>query len=182
MFCATFIFQTRSSAVLEEKFMWVIYITILILVIIIGICSFFLHFYNKRDLGKKFFEDSEKPYNKKAPEMYYHKQRMFRLSYGFFIGVHYFLVIMSVSLTTVTIYMVMDKKLALYIRIIVSVMASITTTLQTILRFDKVAEGYICAMRIIEQAILEYEEVESNGLDILLQANIEAERVIHNMY
>lgn len=37
-------------------------------------------------------------------------------------------------------------------------------------------------MWIIEQAILEYEEVESNGLDILLQVNIEAERVIHNMY
>lgn len=78
--------------------------------------------------------------------------------------------------------MVMDEKLALYIRMIVSVMAAITTTLQTILRFDKVSEGYICAMRIIEQAILEYEEVEDNTLEVLLQANKEAEQVIHNMY
>ena len=162
--------------------MWVIYVTALIVVIIVAICIFFWHFYKEKEVGKKFFEDSEKPYGKKAPEMYYHKQRMYRLSYGFFIGVHYLLVVMSVILTTVTIYMVMDEKLALYIRMIVSVMAAITTTLQTILRFDKVSEGYICAMRIIEQAILEYEEVEDNTLEVLLQANKEAEQVIHNMY
>lgn len=111
-------------------------------------------------MGKKFFEESEKPYKKKAPEMYYHKQRMFRICYGFFIGVHYFLVVASISFTTITIYMVMDEDLSLFIRIFVSVMATITTTLQTILRFDKVGEGYICAMRIIEQAILEYEDIE----------------------
>lgn len=161
--------------------MWVIFVTILITIIVIAICLFFWNFYRRKDVGKKFFEDSEKPYNKKAPEMYYHKQRMYRLCYGFFIGVHYLLVVMSVSLTSVTIYMVMDEKLALLIRIIVSVMAAITTTLQTILRFDKVGEGYICAMRILEQAILEYEQVESNGLEVLLKANIEAEQIIHNM-
>ena len=153
----------------------------LITIIVIAICLFFWNFYRRKDVGKKFFEDSEKPYNKKAPEMYYHKQRMYRLCYGFFIGVHYLLVVMSVSLTSVTIYMVMDEKLELHIRIIVSVMAAITTTLQTILRFDKVGEGYICAMRILEQAILEYEQVESNGLEVLLKANIEAEQIIHNM-
>ena len=161
--------------------MWVVFVTILITVIVIAICLFFWNFYRRKDVGKKFFEDSEKPYNKKAPEMYYHKQRMYRLCYGFFIGVHYLLVVMSVSLTSVTIYMVMDEKLELHIRIIVSVMAAITTTLQTILRFDKVGEGYICAMRILEQAILEYEQVESNGLEVLLKANIEAEQLIHNM-
>ena len=161
--------------------MWVIFVTILITIIVIAICLFFWNFYRRKDVGKKFFEDSEKPYNKKAPEMYYHKQRMYRLCYGFFIGVHYLLVVMSVSLTSVTIYMVMDEELALLIRIIVSVMAAITTTLQTILRFDKVGEGYICAMRILEQAILEYEQVESNGLEVLLKANIEAEQIIHNM-
>lgn len=78
--------------------------------------------------------------------------------------------------------MVMDDKLNLYIRIFVSVVAAITTTLQTILRFDKVGEGYICAMRIIEQAILEYENRESTTLDVLLKANIKAEETIHNMY
>lgn len=30
------------------------------------------------------------------------------------------------------------------------------------------------------EAILEYENIEDNGLDILLQANIEAEQIIHN--
>ena len=36
--------------------------------IVIAICGFFLHFYSKKELGKKFFEDSEKPFKKKAPE------------------------------------------------------------------------------------------------------------------
>lgn len=76
----------------------------------------------------------------------------------------------------------MDTELNLYIRIFISVMASITTTLQTILRFDKVGEGYICAMRIIEQAILEYEDKKSATLEVLLQANIKAEEIIHNMH
>lgn len=162
--------------------MWVIVVCVFVVEIVIGILLFFTHFYHKKELGKKFFEDSEKPFNKKAPEMYYHKQRMFRLCYGFFIGVHYLLVVMSVSFSSVTIYMVMDDKLNLYIRIFVSVVAAITTTLQTILRFDKVGEGYICAMRIIEQAILEYENRESTTLDVLLKANIKAEETIHNMY
>ena len=48
------------------------------------------------------------------------------------------------------------------------VMPTITTTLQTILRFDKVGEEYICAMRIIEQAILEYEDIEGMELSVLL--------------
>ena len=162
--------------------MWVIFVGVLVVGIVISICLFFLHFYHQKDLGKKFFENSEKPFNKKAPEMYYHKQRMFRLCYGFFIGVHYFLVVSSISFTSITIYMVMDNNLDLFIRISISVMAAITTTLQTVLRFDKVGEGYICAMRNIEQAILEYEERRDTDLDVLLQANIEAEQVIHNMH
>lgn len=162
--------------------MWVVVVGAFVTGIVIGILLFFTHFYHKKDLGKKFFEDSEKPYNKKAPAMYYHKQRMFRLCYGFFIGVHYLLVVMSISFTSVTIYMVMDEQLDLYIRIFISVMAAITTTLQTILRFDKVGEGYICGMRIIEQAILEYEDKENSTLEVLLEANIKAEEIIHNMH
>ena len=162
--------------------MWTIVVSVFVTLVVIGILLFFTHFYHNKDVGKKFFEDSEKPFNKKAPEMYYQKQRMYRLCYGFFIGIHYLLVVMSVSFSSITIYMVMDEKLNLSIRIFISVMATITTTLQTILRFDKVAEGYICAMRTLEQAILEYENIELTTLDVLLQANIKAEEVIHNMY
>lgn len=162
--------------------MWTIVVSVFVTLVVIGILLFFTHFYHNKDVGKNFFEDSEKPFNKKAPEMYYHKQRMYRLCYGFFIGIHYLLVVMSVSFSSITIYMVMDEKLNLSIRIFISVMATITTTLQTILRFDKVAEGYICAMRTLEQAILEYENIELTTLDVLLQANIKAEEVIHNMY
>ncbi len=136
--------------------MWTIVVSVFVTLVVIGILLFFTHFYHNKDVGKKFFEDSEKPFNKKAPEMYYHKQRMYRLCYGFFIGIHYLLVVMSVSFSSITIYMVMDEKFNLSIRIFISVMATITTTLQTILRFDKVAEGYICAMRTLDQAILEY--------------------------
>ncbi len=162
--------------------MWTIVVSVFVTLVVIGILLFFTHFYHNKYVEKKFFEDSEKPFNKKAPEMYYHKQRMYRLCYGFFIGIHYLLVVMSVSFSSITIYMVMDEKLNLSIRIFISVMATITTTLQTILRFDKVAERYICAMRILEQAILEYENIELTTLDVLLQANIKAEEVIHNMY
>ena len=162
--------------------MWTIVVSVFVTLVVIGILLFFTHFYHNKDVGKKFFEYSEKPFNKKAPEMYYHKQRMYRLCYGFFIGIHYLLVVMSVSFSSITIYMVMDEKLNLSIRIFISVMATITTTLQTILRFDKVAEGYICAMRTLEQAILEYENIELTTLDVLLHANIKAEEVIHNMY
>lgn len=162
--------------------MWTIVVSVFVTLVVIGILLFFTHFYHNKDVGKKFFEDSEKPFNKKAPEMYYHKQRMYRLCYGFFIGIHYLLVVMSVSFSSITIYMVMDEKFNLSIRIFISVMATITTTLQTILRFDKVAEGYICAMRTLDQAILKYENIELTTLDVSLQANIKAEEVIHNMY
>ena len=37
-------------------------------------------------------------------------------------------------------------------------------------------------MRILEQAILEYEEQESAELDVLLQANQKSEEIIHNMF
>lgn len=162
--------------------MWTIVVSVFVTLVVIGILLFFTHFYHNKDVGKKFFEDSEKPFNKRAPEMYYHKQRMYRLCYGFFIGIHYLLVVMSVSFSSITIYMVMDEKFNLSIRIFISVMATITTTLQTILRFDKVAERYICAMRTLDQAILEYENIELTTLDVSLQANIKAEEVIHNMY
>ena len=152
--------------------MWTIVVSVFVTLVVIGILLFFTHFYHNKDVGKKFFEDSEKPFNKKAPEMYYHKQRMYRLCYGFFIGIHYLLVVMSVSFSSITIYMVMDEKFNLSIRIFISVMATITTTLQTILRFDKVAERYICAMRTLDQAILEYENIELTTLDVSLQANI----------
>ena len=39
---------------------------VLVVGIVISICLFFLHFYHQKDLGKKFFENSEKPFNKKS--------------------------------------------------------------------------------------------------------------------
>lgn len=155
---------------------------VIILAIIIFVIRFFWYFYKRRNIGKDFFVESEKPFKKKAPEMYYDKQMMFRKCYGFFIGIHYILVVMSISLTTITIYMVMDTNLNNIARLTVSVLAAVSTNLQIVLRFDKVAEGYICAMRILEQAILEYEEREEETLDVLLSANIRAEETIHNLH
>lgn len=99
--------------------MWTIVVSVFVTLVVIGILLFFTHFYHNKDVGKKFFEDSEKPFNKKAPEMYYHKQRMYRLCYGFFIGIHYLLVVMSVSFSSITIYMVMDEKFNLSIIILI---------------------------------------------------------------
>lgn len=162
--------------------MWAIIVCSAIAGMFIGSIGVFLFLYRKRDIGKKFFENSEKPYGKIAPSIYYYKQRIFRFAYGFFIVIHYILMLMSVSFTSLTIYMVMDRKISLYIRIFISVMAAITTTLQITLRFEKIAEGYIRAMRILEQAILEYEHREETQLDILLIANKKAEKIIHNMF
>ena len=161
---------------------WIVFSCLIIVLIIILIIRFFWYFYKRRNIGKDFFKESEKPFGKKAPEMYYDKQMMFRKCYGFFIGVHYLLIVMSISLTTITIYMVMDSDLDIVPRLIVSVLAAVSTNLQIVLRFDKVAEGYICAMRVLEQAILEYEQEESLGLDILLQANKKSEEIIHNLF
>ncbi|MGN0405345.1 MAG: hypothetical protein ACI4F1_08995 [Bariatricus sp.] len=161
---------------------WIILSCFIIIFIIIIIIKAFWYFYKRRNIGKDFFAESEKPFGKKAPEMYYDKQMMFRKCYGFFIGVHYLLVIMSISLTTITIYMVIDTELNNIARLTVSVLAAISTNLQIVLRFDKVAEGYISAMRVLEQAILEYEERQNESLEILLQANMRAEEIIHNMH
>lgn len=45
--------------------MWAIIVCAFVAGIVIGILIFFTHFYHNKDLGKKFFEDSEKPYDKK---------------------------------------------------------------------------------------------------------------------
>ena len=75
-----------------------------------------------------------------------------------------------------------DGNLNFNLRMIVSFLAAMATIFQVILRFDKVAEGYIRAVRIMEQAILEYEQCEDADFDVLLEANRRAEEVIHNMY
>lgn len=161
---------------------WIIYTIIFLLILIFIGGKIFFKVYKNKDIGKKFFQESEKPFQKSAPNIYYDKQMLFRKYYGFFIGVHYVLVVLSISLTTITIYMVSDENLNFNLRMIVSVLAAISTTFQVILRFDKVAEGYIRAVRIMEQAILEYEQCEDADFDVLLEANRRAEEIIHNMY
>lgn len=63
---------------------WIIISCFVIILIILCIIKFFLYFYKRRNIGKDFFKESEKPFGKKAPEMYYDKQMMFRKCYGFF--------------------------------------------------------------------------------------------------
>ena len=77
--------------------------------------------------------------------------------------------------------MVSDENLNFTLRMIISVLAAMTITFQVVLRFDKVAEGYIRATRIMEQAILEYEQQQNTDFDVLLKANKQAEEIIHNM-
>ena len=49
----------------NDNKMWVAVVCAFIIGIIIGILLIFTHFYHDKDRGKKFFEDSEKPFNKK---------------------------------------------------------------------------------------------------------------------
>ncbi len=161
---------------------WISILGLAIILTFFFIIFLFCYFSKNKTIGKKFFKDNDKPFNKIAPQFYYDKQQMYRKYYGFLIGIHYFLLFSSISLTTITIYMVMDTNINETTRIAVSVLAAISTTLQSILKFDKLGEAYISAMRVIEQAILEYEEVENAQLEILLSANIKAEEIIHNIF
>ena len=51
-------FQGKFDYSEVGKIMWVIFVIGIVIGIVIAICGFFLHFYSKKDLGKKFFEDS----------------------------------------------------------------------------------------------------------------------------
>ncbi len=139
----------------------------------------FLVFWKQKGVGNDFIRYSEKPAKKVAPKVYYHKQVLYRKYYGIFIGVHIYLTLSSVILTLITVYMIMDDSLEQNTRIAVSVLAAITSVLQLTLQLGKKSEGYVLAVRILEQAILEYEQEEAD-LKKLLEANIEAEKVIHN--
>lgn len=70
--------------------MWIVAVCAFFVGIILGAFLIFMRFYHDKDCGKKFFEDSEKPFNKKAPEMYYHKQRMFRMGQGCAFIIYYY--------------------------------------------------------------------------------------------
>jgi len=160
--------------------MWMIVICIIVVAVIITIISLFIHLYKDKGKGIKFLKDCESRSGIEVPDVYYHKQRMYRYCYGFFIGVHYLLIVMSVTFSSITIWMVTDENKS--IALVVSVIAAISTTLQTVLRFDKIAEGYICAVRIMEQAILEFKHGKFPEYRELLEANKRAEEVIHNLY
>lgn len=154
-----------------------------LLIIIVGAIIYLFYRVNKdKSIGKDFMIKNSEHHPRSAPPFYFDKQQMFRKYYGFLIGIHYFLLISSISLTTLTIYMVIDTKLNDTVRVTISVLAAITTTLHTILNFEKMGSAYISAMRVIEQAILEYESAKDDDLDILLKANIKAEEIIHNIF
>ena len=56
----------------------IIYIVMIIIVIIFIGGKIFLRAYKNKDLGKKFFQESEKPFPKSALSMYYDKQMIYR--------------------------------------------------------------------------------------------------------
>ncbi len=159
---------------------WIIISVFIFFLIIVVILLVFRRFYNDKNVGRKFLFESKKPFNKIAPAIYYDKQMLFRKYYGLLILIHYFFTVMSVFLTTLTIYMVMDSELDDTLRLVVTVLAAVCTNLQMILQFDKMAEAYIVAIRILEDAIIRYEQIEETSLEVLIEANKKAEDVIHN--
>lgn len=104
--------------------------------------------------------------------------RFFALGY---LIIHYFLNIISVTTSFITVYMVMDDKTEINTQIFFLLTAAITTNLLLGLRLDKISETYAQAMRILENAILKYSIKEEEKI-LLYEANEKAEQLMGNKF
>lgn len=64
------------------------------------------------------------------------------------------------------------------VKLVISSLATITNTFQVILRFDKMAIRKLYAVRILEQAIIDFEYKDDEDYSILVEANKKAEETI----
>lgn len=104
--------------------------------------------------------------------------RYFSLLYAL---IHYFLNIVSIITSFITVYMVMAK-LEIDTQILFLLTAAITTNLVIGLRVDKIAEAYAQAMRLLEYAILKFSLEDDSKAEILYEANDKAEQCIGNKF
>lgn len=173
------IINIDNQLIIRGDFMWaLVVIGIIVFIFLLAISIYQILFKNEK-IGYEFLYNSEKIHNRTAPKLYYDKQRLYRFYYGFFIGLHYFFVIASVVFSALTITMVMDiKGVPQTVKLIISSLATITNTFQVILRFDKIAIRKLYAVRILEQAIIDFEYNDDEDYSILVEANKKAEETI----
>lgn len=121
-----------------------------------------------------------------APAPFYYKQRTFRISYGLLRALDTLLLITSLLYSAITAYLILDSTVTSTETVLCLIIATLSSTLKSTLRLDRMAVPYIEAVRILEKAILryEYEPASFNktlfGVEDLLAANEEAEALIQN--
>ena len=158
--------------------MWILYVLIAIIALTIVVLTVYLLISINKNVGKKFLKDSEK--EQKAPEFYYDKQKFLRTYYVVCMVIDYILLIISIVCSTIVIYMIMDITINLELKITISVLAAVSTTLRAIIKPDRIGHIYMKATRILENAIIEYEQGDKKKS--LIEANKEAEALIENGY
>lgn len=112
---------------------------------------------------------------------YIRKHTTFRLLFLVYSITHHLLNIISVVSAMVSIYMVLDSS-SDNIRAIILLVSAVSTNHIFGLRLDRTAAGYVEAMRILENEILNYLQCETKGLSKLQKANDEAEQYIANRF
>ena len=159
-----------------------IIIILLIAIILAILISIVLYIKNEKDIG--YFKGIASDNLLKGEMLFYIKKHtIFRLFFILYSVTHYVLNIISVIFSMVSIYMFLDDDLDPSVQAIFLLIAAISSNLSIGLRFDRIAEGYIQAMRIMENAILNYAiDQKSSGLQSLREANDKAEQYIQKYF
>lgn len=84
------------------------------------------------------------------------KHTIFRFFALFYQIAHSVLQVISVTASSITLYTVMASDVSIYTQIFFVLISTISTNMIIGFRFDKLAECYGTAMRILENAILKY--------------------------
>ena len=160
--------------------MWILTLFVGILFVTFIIAIIFFRAFKNKEHGKVLLKDSEK--TQKAPEFFYSKQRLFRYYYTLFQGIDFLLIVFMTVFSIITIYMVIDNNPDINIRIFCSAASAISAMLKATIRPDKIAQGYIIGVRILENAIIKYELCDNADLCFLISANQEAESKIEGKF
>ena len=130
-----------------------------------------------------YFENIADPAILKGPLSFYIKKHLiFRLFFLMYSVGHHFLNVIAVTSSMIAIYMVLDDSVSSQWQSICLLISAISTSFIFGFRFDRVADGYVHGMRIMEKAILSYVSDPSIGLQPLCDANNEAEQYICNKF
>lgn len=155
-------------------------IFIVIFVILLG----FIIYNSSSKYG--YFDDAIKnpsPNDLINPIKFYMKKHMifryFAIGYS---TLHHLLNILAVIFSMIAIYIILDSSNSNNNQAIFLFLSAISTSLIFGLRLDRAAEGYAHAMRIMEKSILSYLANPDGELQLLYDANDEAEKCIENKF